>query len=60
MPEWIRLWGNILIVISFSGVTLVIMIAIVFGIWEGMRTWADERKEKRLAKWRKRKKDAND
>lgn len=60
MPEWIRLWGNILLVIIFSGVTLVIMIAIVFGIWECMRTWADEREEKRLAKWRERKKDAND
>ena len=47
MPEWMKLWGLILLAICLGGLTISITFAIVYASYMSIKDWAEERREKR-------------
>ena len=49
MPEWMKVWGIILVGIGLSGITLALVWAIIYGAYAGMKYLVEERRYKRWA-----------
>ena len=57
MPDWIKIWGEIILCIMLTGITVIIIGVAVYGSFASVKDFVEERRYKR---WVERKLEQHD
>ena len=60
MPEWMKIWGLVLLSICLSGLTIAITFAIVYASYTSIKDWVEDRRYKRWVERKVKKRDGTD